>query len=133
MLGWDVHKSFCHGTMMNEEGKVVKRGKFSSDPRCLKEFMDRVKEATVVLEAGYCWEPVYEWLEGDGYSVKLAHPLKTKLIAEAKVKTDKIDSEFLAHLLRADLIPESWVPPKKVRALRSLVKRRAFLVTMRLS
>jgi transposase len=70
-------------------------------------------------------------LEKDGYTVKLAHPLETKAIAKARVKTDKIDSKILAHLLRADLVPESWVPPKEVRELRSLVKHRAFLVRMR--
>jgi len=28
-------------------------------------------------------------------------------------------------------VPESWVPPKEIRELRELVKRRAFLVRMR--
>jgi transposase len=47
------------------------------------------------------------------------------------VKTDKIDSETLAHLLRADLLPESYVPPQEIRELRDRVRRRAFLVGMR--
>jgi len=51
--------------------------------------------------------------------------------ALAKNKTDKIDSEALAHLLRADLLPESYVPPRDTRILRDLVRRRAFLVGMR--
>jgi len=29
-VGLDV-QSFCHGTMMNEEGRIVKQGKFSND------------------------------------------------------------------------------------------------------
>jgi len=60
--------------------------------------------------------------------IRHAHPLKVKAIAEAKIKTDEIDSETLAHLLRANLLPESYVPPKEIRDLRELVKRRAFLV-----
>ncbi|MBS7614615.1 IS110 family transposase [Candidatus Bathyarchaeota archaeon] len=130
-VGLDVHKKVCYGTMMNEKGDVVKHGRFSRDPRCLKEFMAGVDEASVVMEAGYCWQPVYEWLEKDGYEVKLAHPTETKAIAKAKVKADKIDSKILAHLLRCDLVPESWVPPREVRELRGLVKHRAFLVRMR--
>lgn len=51
--------------------------------------------------------------------------------ALAKNKTDKIDSEALAHLLRADLLPESYVPPRDTRILRDFVRRRAFLVGMR--
>jgi hypothetical protein len=31
-------------------------------------------------------------------------PLKTKAIAEAKVKTDKVDAEVLAQLLRCDCL-----------------------------
>jgi len=130
-VGLDVHKKVCYGTIMNGEGEVVKDGKFGKGPQCLDEFMENIGEATVVMEAGYCWQPVYEWLEKDGYEVKLAHPLETKAIAKAKVKTDKIDSKILAHLLRANLVPEPWVPPKEIRDLRSLVKHRAFLVRMR--
>ena len=54
-VGLDVHKRFCYGTVMDEEGEVVKHGRFSRDPRCLGEFLDGVGEATVVMEAGYCW------------------------------------------------------------------------------
>ena len=52
------------------------------------------------MEAGYCWQPLYDRLEEIRYDVKLTHPLKAKAIAQAKVKTDKIDSEILTHLLR---------------------------------
>jgi len=65
--------------------------------------------------------------------VKLAHPLETKAIAKAKMKTDKIDSKILAQLLRDDLVPESWVPPKEIHDLRSLVKHRVFLVRTRMN
>ncbi len=83
------------------------------------------------MESGYCWQHIYDHLEEAGYDVRLAHLLKVKAIAEAKIMTDEIDSETLAHLLRADLLPESYVPPKEIRDLRELVKRRAFLVGMR--
>jgi hypothetical protein len=37
--------------------------------------------------------------------------VKTK--AEAKIKTDEIDSEILAAMLGAELLPQSHVPPKE--------------------
>ena len=83
------------------------------------------------MEAGYCWQPLYDRLLESGHHVKLAHPLKVKAVAQAKVKTDKNDSETLTHLLRADLLPESYVPPRDIRELREVVRRRAFLVGMR--
>ena len=130
-VGLDVHKRVCYGTVMDGEGRVVKRGRFSNDPEGLEEFMDGVEEALVALEAGYCWQPLYDGLEEAGHDVRLAHPQKVKAIAEAKVKTDKIDSETLAHLLRAGLLPESYVPPRDIRELRDRVRRRAFLVRLR--
>jgi transposase len=117
--------------MMSEEGAIIKQERFSNDPRSLDAFLGGVDGARVVIEAGYCWQPLYDRLEERGHDVTLAHPLKTKAIAQAKVKTDKIDSRILAHLLRADLVPEAWVPPREIRALRELVKRRAFLVRLR--
>jgi len=130
-VGLDVHKRVCYGTMMDEEGLVVKQGRFSNDPEGLEEFMAGVEGALVAMEAGYCWQPLYDGLEEAGYDVRLAHPQKVKAIAQAKVKTDKIDSETLAHLLRAGLLPESYVPPRDIRELRDRVRRRAFLVGMR--
>jgi len=130
-VGLDVHKNICYGTIMTREGEVMKRDKFSNTPEGLEEFMDGLEEALVAMEAGYCWQPLYDRLEETGYDVRLAHPLKVKAIAEAKVKTDKIDSETLAHLLRAGLLPESYVPPRDIRELRDRVRRRAFLVGMR--
>jgi transposase len=59
-----------------------------------------------------------------GYDVKVAHPLLVKAIAYARVKTDKVDARMLADLLRADMIPEAYVPGKDVREVRDLVRRR---------
>lgn len=130
-VGLDVHKNVCYGTVMDEKGKVAKQTKFTNDPEGVEAFMEGLDEAQVAMEAGYCWQPIYDALEEAGHDVRLAHPLKVKAIAQAKVKTDKIDSETLAHLLRADLLPESYVPPRDIRELRDRVRRRAFLVGMR--
>lgn len=80
------------------------------------------------MEACSCWQHIYDYLEDAGFSVKLAHPLRVKAIASARIKTDAIDAETLAHLLRANLIPESYVPPNCVRKERNVVRHRASLV-----
>lgn len=128
-VGLDVHKLVCYGTVMTHDGEVVKRARFSNDPEGLEEFMEGLHETQVAMEAGYCWQPLYGWLEEAGHDVRLAHPKEVKALA--KKKTDKTDSETLAHLLRSDLLPESYVPPRDMRELRDRVRRRAFLVGMR--
>ncbi len=54
--------------------------------------------------------PVYDWLAEIADEVLLAHPAKVRAIADARIKSDTIDSQTLAYLLRADLIPEPYAP-----------------------
>jgi transposase len=63
--------------------------------------------------------------------VVVSNPSKTRAIAEAKVKTDKVDARILAQLLAADFLPPVRLPDDRTRALRSQVTRRAHLVRQR--
>jgi len=127
-VGLDVHKEFCQACVMNAKGVVRSNEKFKSTQEELDEFLSRFKDAKFVLESTGIWEFIYEGIESKGFEVVLAHPLKVRAIAEARVKTDKVDAETLAHLLRANLIPRSHVPSRDVRNLRQLVRLRAYLV-----
>lgn len=130
--GLDVHKEFVFASVVDGEGNKVLERKFLNSPEALDYFLESVEPQTgFVLEACGMYEPVYDRIEQQGFSVKVAHPLKTKAIASARIKTDAMDAGVLAHLLRADLVPESYVPSKEVRELRSLVRRRASLVRQR--
>jgi transposase len=68
---------------------------------------------------------------GADYDVHLAHPLRTRAIAAARVKTDAIDAKTLAHLLRAGFLPEAYIAPRELRDLRELLRHRATLTRMR--
>jgi transposase len=63
--------------------------------------------------------------------VVAAKPMKTRAIAEAKVKTDKVDAAILAQLLAADYLPAVWVADEDTQALRRQVARRAHIVRQR--
>ena len=126
--GLDLHKSFSYITTMNDKGEIVGQKKLPSNGEVvefLKEFGERME---VAIEATPSWYWLYDHLEDEGFEVKLSHPLRTKAIAYAKVKTDKVDSATLAHLLRSDLLPLSYVPEKAVRLNRELLRYRASLV-----
>ena len=130
-VGLDVHLNTYHATVMDEHGQILMQEKFSNQPEELERILKGIGDAKVALEACYCWQPIYDFLESRGYEVVLAHPTKTRIIAEAKVKTDALDSERLSHLLRSDLLPTSYVPPKEIRELRELVRLRTYLVRER--
>jgi len=84
----------------------------------------------VVIEATTNAWAIYDLLAPLVGRAVVVHPAKVKLIAAARVKTDKIDVLSLAHLLRADLLPEVWVPPQHVRDLRALLSHRRRLVSL---
>jgi len=60
----------------------------------------------VVIEATTNAWVIYDLLVTLVGRAVVVHPAKVKLIAEARVKTDKVDVLSLAQLLRADMLPE---------------------------
>jgi transposase len=140
-VGVDAHKAHSQLTVMDETGTVLERRRAASSREGMLEALEphrrdeedhtRREPMKAVLEAGYGWGPLYDWLCEIADEVVLAHPLKVRAIAEARIKTDKLDSEMLAHLLRADLIPEAYAPSKEVRATKRVLRQRMFLVRLR--
>lgn len=131
-VGVDTHKQTTHLTVMDEVGKVLTRKQIRTSPvelyRVLQRYHEPMKAA---LEATYTWGPMYDWLGGIAEEVILAHPKKVRLIAEARIKTDRIDSEILAHLLRANLIPPAYAPSPATRATKRVLRQRMFFVRLR--
>jgi len=129
--GLDMHKNFCQTIVCTEDGVVIKQGKLPATTEEIGNFFSGLSDVKIAVEATTCYEYVFDFLEGKGYTVVLSHPLKTRMIAESRIKTDKIDARVLADLLRANLLPTSYVPPKNIRELRHLVRRRVFLGRLR--
>jgi len=88
-------------------------------------------ESKIALEATYGWEWLADLLEGAGYELHLAHPLRIKAIASARVKNDAVDARTLAHLLRTGLLREACIAPRELRDLRDLLRHRVALTRMR--
>jgi len=117
---------------MDEKGKILKREQINSCRKDVQRSLGRYRQPVkAVVEASRSWGPIYDWLDEVADDVILAHPGKVRAIAEARIKTDKIDSETLAHLLRADLIPEAYAPSKGVRAIKRVLRQRMFFVRVR--
>jgi transposase len=131
-VGIDYHKRFSYGTIMTEAGTIVKQAKFNNHPEAVAAFLGEFGSngCSAVLEAGYNSLVMHDWLDELIGSVTLADPLKVKAIAEAKIKTDKIDSATLAHLLRCDLIPPAHVSSPAARIGKKLLRHRMFLVRL---
>lgn len=131
-IGLDVHKRFAEVAIL-EPGRVEPlRRRLDVTPRALRAFADELRaDDQVVLEATTNTWAIAELLAGHAARVVVSNPLRTRAIADAKIKTDSVDAETLARLLAADFIPEVWVPDAATLALRREVARRARLVRER--
>src|SRR5215210_2603434 len=132
-VGIDVHRRRSQIAIVDEHGELTESRRIANDrDRFLELLGDSAGgETHVALEATYGWEWLAELLEEAGYDLHFAHPLRTRAIAAARVKTDAIDARTLAHLLRAGLLPEAYVAPRELRDLRELLRHRATLTRMR--
>jgi transposase len=128
--GLDIHKRVVEAAVLDAAGKVLHRERFECNRKELERFARRRlgKKAKVALEATTNTWAVVGVLEPLVGEVVVSNPLRTRAIAEAKVKTDKVDALVLAQLLRADFLPSVWKPDPGTRARRSTTTHRAALV-----
>jgi len=132
-IGIDAHKRYSQITVMRDDGKIVDRQKVNNNRVSIKEALSPYSEddTKAVLESGWNWGLVYDMVSDYVDEVKVAHPLKVKAIAEAKIKTDKISADILANLLRADLIPECYARDRDSQRIQQVLRQRMFLVRLK--
>jgi transposase len=125
-MGIDLHKRFMFATVIDEAGKEVEKARVENKRCSILTYIEQIKkideEISAVVEATSNSSKLYDELESELKSISLANPLKTKAIASARIKSDKIDSRILALLLRSDLIPKAHMPAKATREIRELTR-----------
>ena len=132
-IGLDVHKTVVEAASLDTAGTLVHRARFACTRQALLAFAAAQlhPDDRVALEATTnCW-PIVDLLAPCVAEVVVSNPLRTRAIAEAKIKTDRVDALVLAQLLRAEYLPRVWQPDPATRALRALTSRRAALVADR--
>jgi transposase len=133
-IGIDYHKRYSVYCAVNDRGEILARGRIEHvRPQDFVELVKRWPGCRVVFEASMNWHWLYEVLEGlvgEG-DIVLANPYKTRIIAEAQVKTDKVDAHILAQLLRADLVSGSHIASKPTRERKDVLRQRCFFVRQR--
>ncbi len=127
-IGLDIHKDFCIATEMDKEGNILRENyRINTTQKDLQDYFSTIQNGTVAIESTGIWEYIYETIHALGFPVILVNPVKTRAIAEAKIKTDHVDSQILAHLLRSNLLPTVYIGDKKMRELKHLITERLFL------
>ncbi len=127
--GIDQHKQYCVITTYGPEGPRVKQARVPTTPLALQQYCAAFPgphRAVVESTGGWYW--LADVLQASGVELVLAHATRLKAIAAAKVKTDQVDSDILALLLRADLIPVAHMIAPAQRGSRDLMRTRLRLV-----
>jgi transposase len=130
-LGLDYHKKYSCATIITDQGEIKEKERLLNRKEAFEEYLSSYRDVVAVVEACWNWPVAVELLDGLVEEVKLAHPSKVRLIAEARVKTDAIDSRTLAYLLRADLIPEAYLRDKENLQRQKVLRARCFYVKLR--
>jgi transposase len=129
VCGLDVHKDSTYATILDSHGKIVNQTRMNNE-RVLP-YLSHFNVCKVGMESSNQIAPLYRKLASSGYSVVVSHPKKTRYIAEAKIKCDRVDSKAIAELVRLDALPLAYFPDGETATLREKVRRRAFLVRSR--
>lgn len=132
-VGVDLHKAIATFHILTREGKTLKTGDFDVTPDSIKQFAAthlRRGDHLAVEVTSNTWAFV-RLIKPHVAKVVVSNPMKTNAIAEANVKTDKVDARVLADLLRCDYLPSVWVPSPTVEDNRALAARRTALVNQR--
>jgi transposase len=134
-VGIDLHKKVATFHVLSQDGTSLKSGSFDVRLDSIRGFAAkhlRPTDQLAVEVTSNTWAFV-RLVRPYVANVVVSNPLKTKAIAEANVKTDKVDARVLADLLRCNYLPSVWVPTPDVEDNRAIAARRTALVHERTS
>lgn len=132
--GIDLHRDNSMITTINQSGIIVKQQKLPNDKQALLNYFFALgNQHRAVVEATANWYWISDLLNSNGIDLILAHAKYLKAISYAKVKTDKLDSQTLANLLRIDMIPIAHQISPHLRELRDLMRARLKMVQKKTS
>jgi transposase len=128
-IGLDIHKRVVAFCEKRPDGTTIAAGTFVANRDCIGQWAAQRETPWIGgMEATLFTGFVYDVLSPHAVELHVGHPAQLKAISCAKHKSDSIDAETLANLLRADLFPASYMASPLVRELRRVLRYRNFLV-----
>lgn len=100
--GIDLHQNETEICVLDNEGALVERARIKTSRETLKRRFNGQSPMKVAMEAGGSSPWVSRLVESMGHDVVVCAPRRVRLIAESTMKTDEIDAEVLARLVRVD-------------------------------
>ncbi len=123
--GVDLHRRLIVLCTVDESGTIVARARMRTEPeKIIGYFSQWAAPQKAVVECTGSWYWFCDLLRTNGIKILLAHAKYLKAISYAKVKTDAVDAQTLAQLLRMGYIPEAHQLSPEYRSMRDLLRQR---------
>jgi len=126
-VGIDLHREFIVMAAVRDNGEIMEPVKIACrETEAIVNTVRTLGRFRAVIEASGTYRWLYDLLRPHG-SILLAHPLRLRAMIQRRSKTDKLDAQLLANLLRIDQIPLAYIPPEPYQQLRDLTRCRVRL------
>src|ERR1700758_1567021 len=132
-IGIDLGDIWSHYCTLNEDGEVVDRGRFRTNPSSVDKWFTDLPRVRIAMEAGTHSIWISEQLQELGHQVIVANVRELRAISHSDRKSDHADAEKLARFARLDpqiLRPISHRTVEQQEAL-TLIRARDLLVRLR--
>lgn len=124
-IGCDAHKKYSVFTGISETGEKMSATRVNHNREEYRQFLNMLpKKSEIAVETIGSWYWIIDEMEGLGHTVRLTNAAKAKKMMGKVNKTDKLDAQGLATLLKNDTLPYVWIPPAKLRDQRELPRTR---------
>jgi len=128
--GIDLHSNNSMVVIQDEQDNMVGRRRLPNDLEAVREWLKPYRDdlAGVVVESTFNWYWLVDGLMDEGYPVRLANTVAIRPYEGQKHRDDTSDARLLAKLLRMGELPEGYIYPRTLRAVRDLLRKRSQLV-----
>lgn len=100
--GIDLHVKSSEVAVVDDAGELKEQARIPTTEAGLRRWFGGRERMVICLEAGGQSAWAARILTSVGHEVVVANPVRVRLIAEATLKSDKVDAGTLARLVRAD-------------------------------
>jgi transposase len=123
--GIDLHTQIMYIVVRDSDNQTLTEVNVAATPAALEKAVKPYMEDIVIgVECTFSWYWVSDWCQENNVTFVLGHALYMDSIHQAKKKNDKEDARKLANMLYSKSFPTAYAYPKKMRAIRDLLRRR---------
>lgn len=132
---FDLHASSSHLAVLDEQGKKLFMKKLPNDTEIMTCALEPYRQGleAIAVESTFNWYWLVDALMESGYPVRLANPVAIQKYKGLKHADDASDAQWLAEMLRLEILPQGYIYPREHRPVRDLLRKRTHLVKLRTS